>query len=199
MSLLDLLYLEDSHADAVIAAVHQWCAHHGHDISDDAGKKALAIAVRLSKSASHTCPDLLLALTEEMNLTTQATRVDTVLIVEDEPLIAMDIEAVLQAQGLSVEYCSSREEALQVIAARTPSAAILDFHLKDGEATDIAAELQSRDVPVIFCSGVEKSDIPLEFRGAPWLFKPFDDRQLVEVVRDALNFREFRQQMGDRA
>jgi len=132
-------------------------------------------------------------------VTTKPTRVDTVLIVEDEPLIAMDIEAVLQAEALAVEYCASREDALKLIATRTPSAAILDFHLKDGKVTDIAAELQMRDVPVIFCSGVEKSDIPLEFRDAIWLFKPFTDRQLVEVIRGALNLLEFRQEMENRA
>ncbi len=197
MSLLDLLYLEDSHADAVIAAVHQWCAEHGHDITDDDGKKALAIAVRLSKS-DHSGPDLFHVLTEEMNLMTQLTRVDTVLVVEDEPLIAMDIEAVLQAEGLSVEYCASREDALKLIGTKTPSAVILDFHLKDGDATDITAELHERQVPVIFCSGVQESEVPLEFRGVTWLFKPFNDRELVDTVKDALNSREFRQQIGER-
>jgi CheY-like chemotaxis protein len=161
MSLLDLLYLEESQADAVIAAVHQWCAGHGCKITDEDGKKALGIAVRLFKSGKHGAYDV--------------ARVSTVLVVEDEPLIALDIESVLQAEGLPVDYCASREEALKLIASRTPSAAILDFHLKDGEATDIAAELQARDVPVIFCSGVQKSDVPLEFREATWLFKPFTD------------------------
>jgi hypothetical protein len=47
---MDLLYLEDSHANAVIDAVHQWCAEHGHYIADDEGKKALGSAIRLSKS-----------------------------------------------------------------------------------------------------------------------------------------------------
>jgi hypothetical protein len=52
---------------------------------------------------------------------------------------------------------------------------------------------------MIFCSGVQKSDIPLEFRDATWLFNPFNDRQLVDVVKNALNLRSVRQEMGDRA
>ncbi|WP_051447644.1 response regulator [Rhizobium leguminosarum] len=189
MSLLDLLYLEESQADAIIAAIHQWCAGHGCKITDDDGKKALGIAVRLFKSGKHDGSDVLQALTEEMAAMASLARADTVLVVEDEPLVALDIESVLQAVGLPVEYCASRGEALKLIASRTPSAAILDFHLKDGEATDIAAELQARKVPLIFCSGVQKSDIPLEFREATWLCKPFSDQQLVDVVREALEIR----------
>ncbi len=199
MSLLDLLYLEETQADAVIAAAHQWCGAHGCKITDDDGKKALAIAVRLFKSGKHGGPDVLQALTEEMAAMTSLARVSSVLVVEDEPLIALDIESVLQAEGLPVDYCASREEALKLIASQAPLVALLDFHLNDGEATDIAAELKARNVPVIFCSGVHKSDIPLEFREATWLFKPFTDQQLVDVVREALEMRDFHQQMGERA
>jgi DNA-binding response OmpR family regulator len=67
-----------------------------------------------------------------MNLTRQATRVDSLLIVEDEPLIAIDIETVLLAEGLLAEFCASREEALELISSKSPSTAILDFHLKTG-------------------------------------------------------------------
>jgi DNA-binding response OmpR family regulator len=91
------------------------------------------------------------------------------LVVEDEPLIAMDIEAVLQAEGFAVEHCASREEALKSIEVKTPSAAILDVHLKDGDATDNAAALRARGVPVMFCSGVRQNDIPAESRSATWL------------------------------
>jgi DNA-binding response OmpR family regulator len=116
-------------------------------------------------------------------------RVDIVLIVEDEPLIAMDMETILQGEGISVECCVSREGALRLLVSMTPTAAILDFHLKDGEATDVASELRERGVPVIFCSGLDREDIPLVLREATWLFKPFDDRQLVTIVTEVLRMR----------
>jgi CheY-like chemotaxis protein len=197
LSLLDLLYLEESHADIVIALVHRWCAEHGQDISSDEGKKALAAAVRLSKSAGFGCADLFAALTGELAPIIERKRIDAVLIVEDEPLIALGMEEILVGQGLPVEYCPSREEALKLLGSKTPAVAILDFHLKDGKATDIAAELEARNVPVIFCSGLHQSDIPLEFRKATWLSKPFDDEQLIEVVSKALKMRELHQQRGE--
>jgi CheY-like chemotaxis protein len=199
LSLLDLLYLEEAQAETVIATVRHWCAEHGCDISDENGTTAVRVAVGLSKSADFGGGDLLGRLSDHMTAIRRARGDNTILIVEDEPLIAMDIETVLHAEGLAVEYCTSREQALMAIAAKAPSAAVLDFHLKDGEATDIAVELQARDVPVVFCSGIQRSDIPQRFRNATWLLKPFNDRELVEAVSDALKIRDFRQQLEAKA
>jgi DNA-binding response OmpR family regulator len=111
-----------------------------------------------------------------------------VLIVEDEPPIAMDMEIVLQDEGLSVGRCASREDAMRWLVSMTPTAAILDFHLKDGEATDVASNYKNEGTR-IFCSGLDQDDIPLALQEATWLFKPFDDRQSVALVTEVLQMR----------
>ena len=66
MPLLDLLYLEESQSETVISAVRKWCAAYGCHISDDNGKKAVAVAVRLARSVDGGEQDFLTLLSEKM-------------------------------------------------------------------------------------------------------------------------------------
>ncbi|WP_156386492.1 response regulator [Rhizobium sp. Leaf391] len=126
-------------------------------------------------------------------------RAEVVLVVEDEPFIAMDIDEVLRAAGLTVELRSSRSDALKWLENRSPATAVLDLHLRDGDGLAIAAVLQSRGVPVIFCSGGDPSDLPKDFKTAAWVRKPFVYGELVTEVRRAIETCEFQQQIEQRA
>lgn len=66
MSFLNLLQLDDYRADIVILAVRQWCMTHDSHISDDNGKMALEIAVRIARCRELSAVDLLSALSAEM-------------------------------------------------------------------------------------------------------------------------------------
>lgn len=110
---------------------------------------------------------------------------DVILLVEDEPFIAIDMEETLLKAGYSVEARSSRTDALRWISTHTPSVAILDVYLKDGDGTEIALILQARDVPIIFCSGGRPNDLPEGFRAASWVHKPYMDGELLRAVSKA--------------
>ena len=107
---------------------------------------------------------------------------DVILLVEDEPFIAIDIEEALLNAGYSVEARSSRKNALRWLSENTPSVAILDVYLKDGDGTEIALILRDRGVPIIFCSGGSPYDLPEDFRAASWVHKPFMGRELLHAV-----------------
>lgn len=106
MSILDLLYLEESQSETAITAVHRWCAEYGFEISSDEGKQAIAVAARLAKSTENS--DFLTMLSQEMAAAAQPSSVDLVLVLEDEPFIALDIEDMLKAAGFQTKTCPSK-------------------------------------------------------------------------------------------
>jgi DNA-binding response OmpR family regulator len=110
---------------------------------------------------------------------------DVILMVEDEPFIAIDMEETLLKAGYSVEARSSRTDALKWLSENTPSVAILDVYLKDGDGTEIALILQTRGVPIIFCSGGSPNDLPEDFRASSWVHKPYMDGELLRAVSKA--------------
>ena len=191
MSPLNLHLIEEIQSDIVVA-VQRWCAEYGCEITSDHGKKAIALAVRLPHSSDDDIEGLLAALTQEMAATALPHCVDTILILEDEPFILMDMEDVLQNAGFSVKAYTSRTEAMKWLTFNTPSAAILDFELKDGASTDIALLLQTRGAPIIVCSAMDRNDLPSCFSETSWILKPFLDRHLVDTVRQAMGLEDLR-------
>jgi DNA-binding response OmpR family regulator len=77
-----------------------------------------------------------------------------VLVVEDEPIIAADLDETVEG-GLVIGPCSTITEARQ--GARTPrlDAAILDVNLRDGDITPVLEALLARDIPVLIYTGAE--------------------------------------------
>ena len=188
MSPFNLHLFEENKSGIVIAAVQRWCAEYGCEITSDHGMKAIAAAVRLSPSLNEDIEGLLATLTQEMAAAAMPLCLDTILILEDEPFILIDMEDVLQTAGFSVKAYSSRNEVMKWLTFNTPLAAILDFELKDGASTDIALLLQMRGAPIIVCSATDRNDLPSCFSQASWILKPFLDRHLVDTVRQAIRF-----------
>ena len=76
------------------------------------------------------------------------------LVVEDEMLLAMDIEALLKEQGCEVlEPACSVKRALAVIEAGQPDAASLDMNLNGESSAPIAAALRERNIPFVIVTG----------------------------------------------
>ena len=86
----------------------------------------------------------------------------SVLIVEDEPFIALDLGmAVEEARGKVIGPAGNVREALMLIEQHLVQAAILDVNLSDQDVTPIAELLIGGGVPVIFYFGL---DLPVAFR-----------------------------------
>jgi PAS domain S-box-containing protein len=106
-----------------------------------------------------------------------------VLIVEDEPLIAMDIEGTLSAHGFSVVGpAGTLEGALKLVEQGGFDAALVDANL-DGEPVEgLAAALTARGIAFAFVTGYGPDTLPSVFAGTPVLKKPFFSEQLLEMV-----------------
>jgi DNA-binding response OmpR family regulator len=98
-----------------------------------------------------------------------------VLIVEDEPLIAMMLEDFLDALGKhSAGVADSVTGALDCVAGGGIDAAIIDVHLRGGETSwPIADALDDASVPFVIATGGSGDAIAERHRGRPVLAKPF--------------------------
>lgn len=106
-----------------------------------------------------------------------------ILLVEDEALIAMDIEAHLIDHGFSVAGpCATVSEALAAVEKGGLSVGILDVHLRGESSVELAKRLLSMKIPVIFLSGAVEIRLPGELTACPVLSKPIDYSNLVATI-----------------
>jgi DNA-binding response OmpR family regulator len=107
-----------------------------------------------------------------------------ILVVEDETLIAMEIEATLEALGCDiVGPVGTLETALQLAREMTLDAAILDVTIRGGKSYSVANELLSRDIPFALANGYGDWALPGAMRDCPRLTKPFTAAELEKQVR----------------
>jgi DNA-binding response OmpR family regulator len=110
-----------------------------------------------------------------------------ILIVEDEPLIAMMLEDFLLSLGHEVRAtCDSVSEALKAVAAEDFDVAILDVNLKGENVWPVAAELRDREIPFILASGGHVDPPPAEFAGVPMIDKPYTIDRVTPALEAAL-------------
>jgi DNA-binding response OmpR family regulator len=109
-----------------------------------------------------------------------------VLVVEDEFLVAMDIELMLQQCGCAVVGpIADLATALRTVQEGGFDLALLDVNVGGQPVTAVAEALQAQAVPLVFCTGYEAASLPERFAGAPTLKKPFQARDVVAAVRAA--------------
>ncbi len=98
-----------------------------------------------------------------------------ILIVEDEPLIAMMLEDFLDVLGKrSAGTADCVAAALALIEQAQIDAAILDVNLRGGEiSTPVAEVLAKRNIPFVFATGGSGDSVDDRFRDRPRLMKPF--------------------------
>ncbi|MDE1994241.1 MAG: response regulator [Rhizobiaceae bacterium] len=108
-------------------------------------------------------------------------------ILEDEPIIALDIEDLLLQFGCSdAKVFSTADQALRWLDSNTPDFAIIDPLLKDGYCTTVAALLSERSVPFIVYSGNNAAELTSEFRMGIMVLKPAAPDELLDVVKSIL-------------
>lgn len=107
------------------------------------------------------------------------------LIVEDEVLIALDLEDIFVSRGAVVTLAHSLAEGM-LKADAAFDVALLDVRLRDEEVFPIAAKLQSKRVPIVFHSAhITKADVEDRFKEAQVISKPAREDELVEIVLHA--------------
>lgn len=110
-----------------------------------------------------------------------------ILVVEDEALIAMDIEAQLIAAGFDVVGpAGALDEALGYIETTPFDAALVDANIRGRPVGDIASSLRAKGVPFAFATGYGRSALPAGFHEQQMLAKPFTTEELIATVESLL-------------
>ena len=114
----------------------------------------------------------------------------SILLVEDEAIIAMDIEMTLQDNGYTViGPFKSEAQALGALADRVPAVAVLDINLGTTETSfGIARRMVELGTPIVFLTGYTTAtvNIPDDIADAGRLLKPISDLDLLTAVAKAL-------------
>lgn len=113
----------------------------------------------------------------------------TIMLVEDELLVAFDVQDIIEAAGFAVDgpYVSV-EEAIDAFSRQLPACAVLDVQLKDGEVYPAADLLQQAGVPIIFHSGhADAATLRCRYPDAAVCGKPCSPSMLSATISDLLH------------
>lgn len=109
----------------------------------------------------------------------------TVMVVEDEPFVAMHLELVLSDAGAVVmDPANSVSTAMASLAGTEPDVAVLDVNLVDGLVFPLAHELAERGIPFVFVTAHATNDAVFDsaFDNCPRLNKPVDETKLLTTL-----------------
>lgn len=111
------------------------------------------------------------------------------LIIEDDALIALDLQDMLERRGFSpVELAFTAEAAERAAQQHSYSVALVDIKLASGTSLEAARMLQGAGTPLVFTTGYDGAPIQ-GFANATVLSKPFDETRLDEALDSSLKNR----------
>jgi DNA-binding response OmpR family regulator len=106
-----------------------------------------------------------------------------VLIVEDEPMIAMTLEDLLVEHGFEIAGVVGKlEKALALIESAACDAAIVDANLDGVSASPAASALAARGVPFMIMSGYSREQLYVKFPAALFIQKPCPPDQIIRAL-----------------
>jgi DNA-binding response OmpR family regulator len=107
-----------------------------------------------------------------------------IMLVEDEPIIAADIESCLGKNGFRIAGpFSTVSAALRNLSSLSLAGALLDINVSGEKVYPVADRLSESGVPFLFVSSASRRSLPQRFRDRPFLGKPLALGELVRAVR----------------
>ena len=109
-----------------------------------------------------------------------------VMVLEDDVLIAMDMEDFLLGQGCEVVGpLSNVEAALEQVDTAQLDGAVVDLNLRGELSVPVIEALKSRGVPVVVCSGyAELTGVQEMLKDVPMVPKPCDFNALSRILAE---------------
>lgn len=112
-------------------------------------------------------------------------------IVEDDPLIALDLQEVLEEEGYEIKGIYHSGEKALININKTTDLALLDINL-EGLMTgiELGVELKKKNIPVIFITSYYDENILMKAKEAnpmAYIIKPFEEHDIIANIKLALN------------
>jgi CheY-like chemotaxis protein len=109
----------------------------------------------------------------------------SVLIVEDEGLVALMMEDLVRELGIrDIHICSDVGSALALARTADIDCAVLDLWVRDGSSIQVADLLATRGIPFLFSSGSTADAVEPRHAHRPMLAKPFTDDDFKTFLLD---------------
>ena len=105
----------------------------------------------------------------------------TILVLEDEPIIAMALEDHLELAGAVPVMAATLAQAFEAVAGERLDAAILDVNVHGEKSYPVADSLTTRGIPFVFASGYGDTLHEAAYREVPTVTKPYN----LEAIRSA--------------
>jgi CheY-like chemotaxis protein len=110
-----------------------------------------------------------------------------VLIVEDDPVVAMVVEDTLRGMGLETLVNLSLFDALNELETSDIDAAFIDMGLRGESAHPVVLDLVTRGIPVVVMSGKDQPELRAEFPQIRIVLKPSSVQALQEITMELLD------------
>jgi CheY-like chemotaxis protein len=111
----------------------------------------------------------------------------TILVIEDDPIVAMIVEDVLIDMGIGVLISATLENALLDIEAVNFDAAIVDMYLRGESALAAIDLLLEQKLPFMVLSGTGQHAFRQQYPQVPTMAKPFEKHDLEQAIRQLLD------------
>ena len=106
-----------------------------------------------------------------------------ILIVEDEPLVAMDLEILVTEFVTATVVVKASVAATKQVLHEALDFAFLDVDVTNGKTFEVAQILDGKHVPFVFISGSPQDQLPFDLRSAPFIPKPFYPAQIERALQ----------------
>jgi CheY-like chemotaxis protein len=105
-----------------------------------------------------------------------------ILILEDDPFIASDLQSILEDEGHEIvgiynsiaETCEHLEDEFDY--------ALLDVDVVGGKSFGVARQLAERHIPFAFVSASQPGDLPQSLRQVAFIPKPFEESAILQSI-----------------
>jgi len=107
----------------------------------------------------------------------------SILVVEDEMMVLMNIEGVLKDHGCTcVAAAATVDQALAVLNTQSFDAAVLDVNLDGTISHPVADDLSARGIPFVVSTGYGHLALDGNYKNQPVLIKPYRDEALLNAL-----------------
>lgn len=104
----------------------------------------------------------------------------SILVVEDEPLVTLEVAEALSASGAKVVSAVRAAKAIELLESADVAAAVVDIKLDTDDCSTVCQRLAVRGIPFLFYSGYSKG--PDGWPDIPIIRKPARPEQIVDAV-----------------
>lgn len=111
-----------------------------------------------------------------------AAGIPKILLVEDEALLKLPLEAALIDRGFECLYASTLDGTREILKSAKLSAAILDVNIRGTAVFSVAREVRALGVPCVFTTGYTDAAIHAEFADSQYFKKPYNIDQVIDAV-----------------